>query len=531
MADVVEGILHTKQYKTFTVEDQTIAGAVWAGHALPGDRVRVSGGRVLKILERAQHTNLVGVLELSGKALYGFTSRGIPIYLFVPWNESYPPFYIGSSQIDTRKNVVAVVNFESWEAGSNCPRGSCRQILGPCGDLETEEAALLIHACPNPWKKEHTLPMLICPENTKGEPIGFGHTFNIDPPGCRDIDDAITLWVDKDYLVHTFIHIANVATLLEKNKWLWRAGEHGQSLYRDGAVVAGMLPSFVESACSLLPNETRRTLSLSFIWDSITHELISEPTFTQEIISVDQSYTYDTIYGTVYADVLKEVVSGLAGREVRDSHEWISELMLLYNRQAAAILREHGEGVLRRHSGPDRELMESLEKLGTVPKFLAFSAGEYCAAATPDVRHWGLNTDAYCHATSPIRRWADCINQATLIQLLFNASATVPTFDIERMNVLASKAKRYERDLFFVRTLLQTGIWSSLGGTVVSGRKVWIEDWQRLVTVDHTFQPGDKVKIKAYMNPQQRNWKRRMVLELKLVAAAPTALPTLDFYT
>ena len=99
------------------------------------------------------------------------------------------------------------------------------------------------------------------------------------------------------------------------------------------------------------------------------------------------------------------------------------------------------------------------------------------------------------------------------------------------MNELASKAKRYERDLFFVRTLLQTGIWSSLEGVVVSGRKVWIEDWKRLVTVDHTFQPGDKVKIKAYMNPEQRNWKRRMVLELKLVAAAPTALPTLDFYT
>jgi exoribonuclease R len=507
----MEGILKSKLYQTFEVGSCQIEGAEAIRPALPGDRIRIdpSSGNNVEILERAQHT-LVGVLELAGKAIYGFTSRGSPIYLFVPWNESYPPFYVGSSHLDTTKNVVAHVEFESWAPGVNCPRGNLRRIFGVCGDLAAEEAGLLLHACPRPWKSVKQLSLLNPPKPASMHHIVDGYTFNVDPPGCVDIDDAVTFHSRPDGMqIH--IHIADVSSYLATNPPLWRAAELGQTLYRDGAVVAGMLPPAVEEICSLLPGQWRQCVSLVFMWNGCVNNI----RFERCKIMVADSYTYENIYGTSHGALLKEVASGIAGKELSDSHDWIAELMLFYNREVAKVLREAGSGILRRHSAPESKRLERLQAVASDLAHLAYKAGEYCGAEESDVAHWGLGTAVYCHASSPIRRWADCINQATLIRMLFDDSMVIPNYSTEELNRLSAIAKRYERDLFFVRTLLsvKADADTKLQGIVVDERKVWITEWKRLVTAANTLEPGTTVSIKVFMDPQQRNWKRRMVLE------------------
>lgn len=533
--ETYRGMLQTKDFKIFKVGSETIVGAANVRPALPGDTVEVENGRVAAIVKRAAHNhkNLVGVLEVAAKTRYGFTKRGAPIYLFTPWDESYPQMYVGSTIAAADKNMLVVVDFLDWEAGTNLPRGDCREVLGPCGDLPTEEAGLVRHACGAPWKlkdvgalaERAALPLP--PVRT------MGTTFHVDPPGCRDIDDAITMWQvsEEEWEVH--IHIADVATLLATNPWLHKAATIGQTIYKDGAVVAGMLPAVAESVCSLLPFERRTTLTLAFrILDS---SIILEKQWLYEEVKVTESYDYSTVLESKHAAPLRAVATALKGSPCEDPHEWIEQLMLFYNAEAAKVLQKAGQGLLRRHAEPDMEMLSRLEGYGKseVPPFLAYRSGEYCVATDADTRHWGLDTEVYCHASSPIRRWADCVNQTALLNILFSAGLqALPGTDAAALNALAKRAKAYERDLFFVRMIL--GVKERhVKGLVLDvdpatrRAKVWVPAWLRVVKAQPSFEsmsatavPGQRVSMSLYFDPLQRNWKRRMVIGMHLDVVA-----------
>lgn len=531
-------MLQTKDYRLFRVGDETILGADRVRPALPGDIVEVEGGRVAAIVRRAAHAHrgLVGVLEVAAKTRYGFTKRGAPIYLFTPWNESYPQMYVGSTIADTSKNVLAIVDFLDWDPMTNMPRGDCREVLGPCGDLATEEIALLRHACPAPWKPKEVGGLDERAAVPHPASQIMGPTFHVDPPGCRDIDDAISYWRLPDGETEVHIHIADVATLLATNPWLHKAAVIGQTLYRDGAVIAGMLPATAEAACSLLPFQRRKTLTLAF--RIMNWSLIGGLRWLYEEVEVTESYTYETVLTSPHAAVLKEIATALKGSASHDPHEWIEQLMLFYNAEAAKVLRDAGQGLLRRHSKPDWEMLSRLEgyqQVG-VPEFLAYKSGEYCAATETDVKHWGLDTAVYTHASSPIRRWADCVNQTALLNILFRAG--MPALcgaDAVTLNGLAKRAKAYERDLFFVRTLFNPAE-RHIRGIVIEvdvetcRAKVWVPAWRRLINARPSYEsmaayasPGQIVSMSTYYDAGQRNWKRRMVIgmHLDIVVTAP----------
>lgn len=482
------GILKTKDYETFMVDETTFVGAANANHALPGDTVEMKDG--LQIISRSKHV-LVGIIEMA-KSRYGFTSRNVPIYLFRPWDESYPPFYVGSKYSNTT-NVLAVVDFDSWAEEANCPRGVCRRIFGVCGDMKAEEEALVVHTHPVRWAPMDMVPF-------QGGSYLDATTFHIDPPGCVDIDDAISLWMNG-LTVELHIHIADVASILKSD--LWMAEKLGETLYKDGAIVSPMFPEGVQKACSLTPGHKRATLTLAIQWDTTTKTMTKR--WIQEDIIVKESYTYESIVGSVWAGPLQIITSEIAKRPVTDPHEWISELMLFYNREAAKILREAGKGILRRHSEPDQELLKRLE--GIAP-FLAFKAGEYCSPTDANTVHWGLKEDVYCHASSPIRRWVDCINQSVLIQTLFVPDFIVPSYNIDKVNKQAKRVKAFERDLFFAEMLLLKPRQIVEGHAF--GEKAWVPAWNRCVSL----KGEGLVKIAVYMDPSKVNWKRRLVLEI-----------------
>lgn len=507
--------LYTKDYETFTVGGITLKGSTTVKHALPGDIVEVDNGMVKKIIIRSTHTGLIGTLEVSSKSKYGYTSRSVPIYLFIPWNESYPPFYVGSSYkvINPGKNVIAKVDFESWNDLSNCPRGICREIIGVCGDVKAEEEALILHTHPVKWKGAYDLVPRV-PLSQGGSHLS-ANTFHVDPAGCKDIDDAISIWMNGPVL-ECRIHIADVASLLSNNTALWTAERLGETLYVDGQIVSPMFPTDVQDACSLTPGMERSTLTLALSFNVPTKSIVKKWWIQQDII-VKKSYTYYTIMNTIDGDLLQMITSGITSRTVTDPHEWIAELMLFYNKEAAKILQQFGSGILRRHSEPDYELLSNLEKQSIAPVFLAFKAGEYCDATASDTSHWGIKENAYCHATSPIRRWVDCINQSILIKSLFIPEFVVPKYDIVAVNLKSNQTKMFERDLFFMKMLLENPSQKVKGSVITAGpqkAKVWVPEWNRCVSLYEFMDVGDKIQLSVYMNPSRRNWKRRLVLEV-----------------
>ena len=529
----IQGILQTKDYEHFSVrsaDGSSVAsfdGAAAANKALPGDLVSWDGATAT-LVSRAPFPPLVGTLELNSKSRYGITSRGVLRYMFLPFSEAYPPFFVGCSSRDTSRNLLVRIQFDSWPASSTCPIGTLTQTFGPAGDLRAEEEALLAHYAPVRWKATDTLPCLGTGLEGVATVVDATQldTFHIDPPGCRDIDDAISfqsVGMEGGYEVH--IHIADVASWIHAYPQMAeKAAEIGQTLYRDGVAVRPMFPAaFSEGHMSLLPGEIRTAWTFVFPWDAERRVVgLAEGRWERQRICVKGSYTYETARESPWAGLLQRLTSGLVNRPVTDPHEWVEQLMLLYNRAAAAMLKRVGSGVLRRHAGPDVDRFEAMRASGLPASAcdrLGMRAGEYCLATEEGVAHWGLGAAVYCHASSPIRRWSDCINQlvlAGIIQGVVNRYGAAGAKEVEALNAAGKRAKGYERDIAYVRILLAAG-----GGVlvreavVVEEGRIYISSWERIVRADTgEIPPGTEVSARIFADASKRNWKRRLVVSL-----------------
>jgi len=564
--------LRTKNYKQFDVVDETsdtvvhsFEGAALANKALIGDEVDldVSGNIILKA--RAPHPVLAGYLELNSKTTYGLTKRGAPLYLFQPLNPAYPPFIVSSTEKDRSAKVVVLVEFLEWDR--TLPRGSLKKILGPAGNLEAEEEALLWNACP--WTGL-TKELAVLEDNCPNRVELKGYTFNIDPEGCKDIDDCVTLLKDgEDW--HLTITIADVASCVEEMGAVdCMASVQGQTLYRDGVAVRPMLPRFLsEDNCSLLPGVPRRGVSLratcSLIVASynLNQEIrpppleggspvcktgLTAPVWSETTILNNKTYSYEGIKEFCLekpeeAAALQQFVNLIAGRSITDPHEWIEVLMVYYNTEAAKLLLTGGVGILRTHEAPDMVRLEKYTAMDPSLAVLASSAATYALIQSDTTyQHWGLQAAAYCHASSPIRRYADLANQRILKQLIRgNKQGLMVSMPVSDLNQRAKISKGYERDRVFLNALLKTGqrVFDALVLDLVEEEgkikvSLWIQEWQqkvkcrlngtrigagyRLVAADESrtidVEEGKKIRIECGINLGSSRWKDRLVITM-----------------
>ena len=272
-------ILTTSDYMRFTVGNETFEGASKANRCLPNDEVRWDGSQC-SLVKRASHGPIPGVLELNSKVLYGHTAKGYPIYLFHPFNKSYPPMRVGSSEKDRSKNQVALIEFAIWD--EHLPRGTLIRLLGH-GFKAEAEALKWLYSYPNSKLQFEPQPLIDM------RPFIEGYTVNIDPDGCKDIDDVVTLRRITNGWEVT-ITIADVAEhIIEGSPLDLAAQKKGQTLYQDGAVVPMFPLSLSEGAGSLLPGEIRYGLSLIFHWTGTC----SNFHMIESRIQNQKTYTYD----------------------------------------------------------------------------------------------------------------------------------------------------------------------------------------------------------------------------------------------
>jgi exoribonuclease R len=445
-----------------------------------------------------------GILELNSRIRYGFTSKNVPIYLFRPLDTSLGLCIVGSSSRAISINVLAVVDVPEFSK-TNLSRGNLVRIIGNCGEYSAEKEAILCRYSATSWKGFDISTINIPHADI---PTLDGETFNIDPIGCEDIDDVFTIGNDGFY----YITIADVGSWFESNtthSFIQTASNIGQTFYNNGRVVNPLLP--IEKECSLLPGKKRLGISLKFKWDGCK---ISDVSFQRVYVVNKTTFNYESIYNSRYANLLSSISSYLAGRKhVMDSHEWVEQLMLFYNVEVAKVLVEKNNGILRVHEEPDMNKLEMYKNiLGLDSKYIAYKSAEYMwVNETGEKRHWGLEKEYYCHATSPIRRYADILNQLIL------TDRWNPIWFIEssKLNNLSKNSKKYNRDEFFIDKLLNNGESRCVQCVIVNNHRIWIPDWKRLITYKNEKEPGTHGVVRFSLDMNQPTWKRRMVFKFE----------------
>jgi hypothetical protein len=136
-----------------------------------------------------------------------------------------------------------------------------------------------------------------------------------------------------------------------------------------------------------------------------------------------------------------------------------------------------------------------------------------------DTVHFGLGTDAYCHATSPIRRYADLANQRILKQVIRgNMKGLCVSVPVADLNLRAKVSKAYERDRVFLNCLLGQGKREFEALVLEIGEKVvlWISEWNQRVKciTNRSVTEGQTVIVRCAMNIGARRWKERLVIEI-----------------
>ena len=343
------------------------------------------------------------------------------------------------------------------------------------------------------------------------------------------------LEIDDEWLIT--ITISDVASYVEDGSAIdIMASLIGQTLYdHNGIIIKPMLPEAYQNECSLLLNKISYGISMQFVWLSNSHTILNIKWF-ESTLQNNKTFTYEEFQrNPIYP--LQEIASHLAGIQLDDSHKWVEQMMIFYNKEAGKQLKSMKMGILRRHSAPNMECLERYRRF--LPEFehFAFSAAEYCLAEENNTIHYGLHSDTYTHASSPIRRYTDLVNQRVLKLIIQDSSekyiVPITMYDMKQREKLI---KHFARDVDFLKAITSGNTFTGIIMDTVEKEnrlkiKVYIYEWKRIVSVYYKIQDGQilskdettnidvslyrRVKVDCIVIPNARNWKERVVIHIE----------------
>jgi exoribonuclease R len=364
---------------------------------------------------------------------------------------------------------------------------------------------------------------------------------HIDPDGCEDVDDVLGWRRLPDGGYEFGIGIADVAAWVpEGSVEDLSAKRAGQTLYVDGVAVTPMLPTSLSTRLASLRCDgvSRPVLMLLYV---VRDGAVCGVRWSRECVTVTRSFTYESVLldATVSA-FLREALGVVTGTSVGDDpHVWIEKAMIAYNEAAALVLRGANAGILRRHEGRSSlewGVLAAATGCAEVA-LLGMKAGQYVDAGVEgDVSHAGLGLAVYCHASSPLRRYADLINQRWLKHILCSEAApNTPKSGSTRsiadhLNGRNRIAKEFDRNLAFLAHLRTDRVTEILGVVLCAKKdrvrwKVYVPAWKRTIAGrGDGITEGDRVTVRAYLNLAAPRWDDRLVCRLSPLIEEKPAL-------
>jgi exosome complex exonuclease DIS3/RRP44 len=322
----------------------------------------------------------------------------------------------------------------------------------------------------NFYSKENNLSELAVKDYTDNRINFKGNIISVDPDGCEDIDDAISIEIKDD--IEIAIHISDPTSYILKGTDLDKElFKRASSLYLDET--HHMMPlKMATELISLKKNKKTRayTCLIKFntnkiedvanIINSNKESISFHFEFIKTNIIVNENLSYDKFqtqiddnkyYKDIY-DIGKQILDGLGiCYEEYDSHKMIEAYMVLCNMCAS------NKSILKRANLLKQEKFLKEDKYKQYNQTLALYTLEY-------KKHEGLDL-YYTHFTSPIRRYADMI----VHRLIFDNNTYTEDELIHIISHINDKTKYYKKiyNLYNLFKIVGDNIVVELSGTII----------------------------------------------------------------
>jgi exosome complex exonuclease DIS3/RRP44 len=231
---------------------------------------------------------------------------GTTTCVFFPVDKKVPPILIRTTQRDRFLGQRIVVAMDSWPTDSLYPLGHYVRTLGVAGAKDVETQVLLqqfdIPHDPFPAAVLACLPpeeYRIDAENSPGR-ADLRHipVLSIDPPNCKDIDDALHCIVLPNGNYQVGVHIADVTHYVKPGTAIdIEAANRSTSTYLVNRRL-DMLPGLLTTdLCSLKGNVDR--YSFSVLWEVTEDAEIVNVDFKKSLIHSIAALTYQQAQGLI----------------------------------------------------------------------------------------------------------------------------------------------------------------------------------------------------------------------------------------
>lgn len=279
--------------------------------------------------------------------------------------------------------------------------------------------------------------------------------FTVDPPDCRDCDDAFSIKV-IDGIKHIYVHIADVSHYINPDH------PDFEDIIKRGNTIYGktkswtMIPEkYAHDICSILPDKETYVITTEY---SMNDDLSLVYVGTYESVIIPKNkYTYEyadehigeepfqTIFKTSFW--IQKHIPDFVLNDESYSHKMIKYWMIYVNE--TMCINAKSNIIYRVNSEPSKQRLElihralqhfyyehycfwhfkkkidpkNLEERHNLTTFIvdiekipvvSYLIEHFIPKAyyqTQNGYHYGLGIDNYCHWTSPIRRAADLLNQ------------------------------------------------------------------------------------------------------------------------
>jgi len=411
---------------------------------------------ITKIIKRASSI-IPGTLILNSRTSYGVRKRGHPYFRFEPHNPIYPIFLVATNKEYSSVNIYCLVKVVDWSADSVYPFGVLENVIGKVGEIQNEIEFMKFRNSikhkkykfnpkktaqnQTPVQNKTSVQNQTPHQDSKSrEDLRHLNILSIDPPFCKDIDDALHVERKGDS-IEIGIHIADVSSFVMENSELdLNAMLRGETVYLDKMKPINMLPEYLcNDLCSLLEGKERITLSAIVM---IKDGGISKVEFKRGLIINRKNYTYDEAeslitgashgepYMTLALSELYEMgktigkLVGIYDDSEYDCHKMVEYYMILCNKLVAEFIvnKSPNNCLLRSCEGPiksSKELECPKIVLDEINK-CCNSRATYTCGLQNNKGHSPLNLTYYTHMTSPIRRYFDIVVHRMLCGILFD---------------------------------------------------------------------------------------------------------------